>query len=129
MVRLSALAAVAALGVATMGLSLAYAQTGQGDAAVLGGPEAAAAAAPAAGDIAKGKEAFGTWGCSACHVLADAGATGPVGPSLDGDPNLTAELITSRIRDGQGPMPAFGGQMTDQEIADVTAYILHAAAK
>ena len=38
----------------------------------------------AAGDPVAGKEVFlGTAGCASCHTLADAGATGTVGPNLD----------------------------------------------
>ena len=38
----------------------------------------------AAGDPAAGKEVFlGTAGCSGCHTLSDAAATGTIGPNLD----------------------------------------------
>ncbi len=79
--------------------------------------------------ITTGRELFNNWSCSACHALSDAKASGAVGPSLDGDTNLTEEFIRSRVTDGQGAMPAFGGQMTEEEIADVAYYISHVAKK
>jgi cytochrome c oxidase subunit 2 len=51
---------------------------------------AGAAGAPAAGgapaggaSVAAGKQVFAANGCAACHTLADAGASGTVGPDLD----------------------------------------------
>ncbi len=102
--------------------------------AQLGGPEGEAqaqAAAPAAGGdaakFAKGKELFNTWACSTCHSLKDADASGHVGPAFDGNPSLTEAFIVDRVTNGQGPMPAFGGQMNEEEIAAVAAYIKHVA--
>jgi len=41
-------------------------------------------AAPAGGgNVAAGKQVFAANGCAACHTLADAGATGTIGPDLD----------------------------------------------
>jgi mono/diheme cytochrome c family protein len=77
----------------------------------------------------KGKELFVTWGCGNCHVLADAGAAGQVGPSLDGNPYLPAALVVNRITDGQGGMLAYGGQLSEEDIADIAAYVIRVAAK
>ncbi len=90
-------------------------------------PTPAASPAPAADQarIAAGRDLFSTWGCTACHTLSDAKASGAVGPSLDGDTSLTEAFIVSRVTNGQGAMPAFGGQLTDKEIADVAYYIAH----
>jgi len=77
----------------------------------------------------KGKQLFVNWACGACHALADAGATGQVGPPLDGNPNLTDAAVVNRITYGQNAMPAYGGQMSDEDIADIAAYILQFAAK
>jgi cytochrome c oxidase subunit 2 len=50
---------------------------------------AAAGAAPGGGapaggaNVAAGKQVFAANGCSSCHTLADAGASGTVGPNLD----------------------------------------------
>lgn len=78
--------------------------------------------------IAKGRELFTNWGCTGCHALVDADSHGDVGPHLDGG-NRTEEFIVSRVTNGQGAMPAFGGQLTDQEIADLGYYIAHVAKK
>jgi cytochrome c6 len=92
-----------------------------------GAPKAAATAGP--GDIDNGKKVFASAGCGSCHTLADAGAAGGVGPSLDGDASLSRALVVDRVTNGQGAMPSFGGQLSDKEIADVAAYVTHAAAK
>ncbi|HEY1125120.1 MAG TPA: cytochrome c [Sphingobium sp.] len=78
--------------------------------------------------IAKGRELFTNWGCTGCHALVDADSHGDVGPHLDGG-NRTEEFIVSRVTNGQGAMPAFGGQLTDKEIADLGYYIAHVAKK
>lgn len=85
-------------------------------------------AAPA-GDPAKGKQVFENATCGACHALAAADATGPIGPSLDNNPNINAAFVKQRVADGAGAMPPFSGQLSDQEIEDVTAYVVSAAAK
>jgi len=121
----------ARLGLATLGIGAALAAASQPSVAQ-DGPAAGAAPAAAGGDaakIAKGKDLFNNYGCGGCHSLADAGATGHVGPSLDGDSNLSVDFITSRVTSGQGAMPAFGGQMSNDDIAAVAAYVMHAATK
>lgn len=99
--------------------------------AMPGGPESAATAS-AAGDPAKvaaGKELFVNFSCGSCHSLADAGADGHVGPALDGDKGLNHALVVDRVTNGQGPMPAFAGQMTEDEIQNVATYVVTAAQK
>ncbi len=99
--------------------------------AAMGGPEAQAPApaGDAAAKLAKGKDLFNTWSCGTCHSLKDAEASGHVGPAFDGNANLTEAFIIDRVTNGQGPMPAFGGQLSEEEIADVAAYIKQVAAK
>jgi cytochrome c oxidase subunit 1 len=80
------------------------------------------------GDAAAGAEVFASAGCGGCHVLADAGATGTVGPALDGNAALTQELVVDRVANGQGAMPAFGDQLSPEEIEDVAAYVMSAKA-
>jgi cytochrome c oxidase subunit 2 len=51
-----------------------------------GGAAAPGGTAPAGGsnpNAAAGKQVFAANGCAACHTLADAGATGSIGPDLD----------------------------------------------
>jgi mono/diheme cytochrome c family protein len=77
------------------------------------------------GDPAAGKAVFTSAGCVGCHTLKDAGATGTVGPNLD-DAKPDAELVVTRVTKGMGAMPPFAGQLTDQQIADVAAYVTQA---
>ena len=85
---------------------------------------AAPAATPA--DVAHGKQLFLSAGCAGCHTLADAGATGTVGPNLDAA-HPSDSLVTERVRDGKGVMPSFAGELDDAEIAAVAAYVSQAA--
>src|SRR6478752_6325995 len=49
-----------------------------------GGAAGGGSSAPAGGgNVAAGKQVFAANGCAACHTLADAGATGTIGPDLD----------------------------------------------
>jgi mono/diheme cytochrome c family protein len=78
---------------------------------------------PAEGDPVAGKAVFvGASGCTGCHTLADAGSTGTVGPNLD-DSQPSRELAYDRVTNGQGGMPSFGTSLTDQQRADVAAYV------
>lgn len=74
------------------------------------------------GDPAAGEEVFATAGCGGCHTLADAGATGNIGPNLD-ETKPAADLVITRVTNGQGSMPPFVGQLTEQQIKDVAAYV------
>jgi mono/diheme cytochrome c family protein len=79
--------------------------------------------APApSGDAAAGKQVFESAGCVACHTLADAGATGTVGPNLD-EAKPPATLVVTRVTHGAGAMPPFEGQLSEQQIQDVAAYV------
>jgi mono/diheme cytochrome c family protein len=78
---------------------------------------------PTEGDPVAGKEIFlGASGCTGCHTLADAGSTGTVGPNLD-DAKPSFDLAYDRVTNGQGGMPSFGTSLTDQQRADVAAYV------
>jgi mono/diheme cytochrome c family protein len=81
-------------------------------------------AAPA-GDPAAGKEVFASAGCVSCHTLADAGATGAVGPNLD-EAKPPYERVVDRVTNGKGVMPPFAGQLSEEQIADVAAYVTQA---
>ncbi len=126
-------AGAARLGIATLGITLALAAMSQPSIAQDSAKPVMAPAPAAAGDAAakaaKGKELFANYGCGGCHALADANATGHVGPAFDGDSNLTEAFIVNRVTNGQGAMPAFGGQLTEDEIAQVAAYVNHAASR
>jgi len=96
---------------------------GAGDTGQTTGAEAGADANENPGDPAAGKEVFlGVGGCGSCHTFADAGTSGSIGPNLD-DAAPSLDLALDRITNGQGAMPSFSGQLTDQQIADVAAYV------
>lgn len=79
------------------------------------------------GEAIAGKEVFlGSAGCAGCHTLADAGSTGTIGPNLD-DAMPSEELVVERVTNGLGAMPSFKGELTEQQIADVAAYVSQAA--
>lgn len=75
------------------------------------------------GDAAAGEAVFASAGCGGCHTLEAAGSSGNVGPNLD-ESQPDAELVEQRVRNGSGPMPAFEGQLDDEEIANVIAYVV-----
>jgi cytochrome c oxidase subunit 2 len=93
------------------------------------------------GDL--GRRLFSQYGCNACHTLADAGAAGVVGPSLDGIgavagsfvPGLDARAyLEQSILDPEafvvegfpsGVMPPnFGDRLTGEELQALVDYLL-----
>jgi len=75
------------------------------------------------GNPAAGASLFSSKGCTGCHTLAAAHATGTVGPNLDQlKPNYRA--VTAQVTNGGGQMPAFKSSMSAQQIADVSAYVV-----
>ncbi len=78
------------------------------------------------GDAAAGKDLYAAKGCGACHKLAAAGSSGAVGPNLD-DTKPAFDLVVDRVTNGRGTMPPFKGQLSEQEIADVAAYVAESA--
>ena len=84
--------------------------------------------APPGGDAAAGEQVFADAGCGACHVLADAGASGAVGPNLD-EAKSPAELVVERVTNGKGAMPSFSDDLSEQQIADVAAYVVAATSR
>jgi cytochrome c553 len=75
------------------------------------------------GDAAAGKEVYASAGCGSCHTFADAGTTGTVGPDLD-QSSADFAAAQEQIANGGGGMPAFSGQLSDEEIANVAAYVV-----
>ena len=70
---------------------------------------------------ADGREIF-VANCGTCHALSDAGTNGAIGPGLDGI-GLDVSAVEMQVRSGGGGMPAFEGQLTDDEIEAVSAYV------
>ncbi|PWU24714.1 MAG: hypothetical protein C5B48_04970 [Candidatus Rokuibacteriota bacterium] len=104
-------------------------------------PTTSTTTTPAAkGNPAAGKAVFASSGCAGCHTFTAANAHGTVGPNLD-------HLATDAQKANQGPlsdytatsitdpgaytvpgfpsgvMPAFKGQLTDKQIADLVAFL------
>jgi mono/diheme cytochrome c family protein len=79
---------------------------------------------PSEGDPVAGKTVF-VANCGTCHVLADAGTSGTIGPNLD-DSQPDSALVVDRVTNGQGLMPPFGDSLSETEIADVAAYVVDA---
>ena len=76
----------------------------------------------APGDPVAGKAVFTSAGCVSCHTLADAGASGTVGPNLDALKPPYDKVVT-QVTNGGGVMPPFKDTLTEQQIRDVAAYV------
>jgi len=74
------------------------------------------------GDPAAGKAVFTSAGCSGCHTLKAAGATGTVGPNLDQLKPPYARIVT-QVEHGGAIMPPFQGKLTSKQIHDVAAFV------
>jgi mono/diheme cytochrome c family protein len=79
----------------------------------------------AEGDAAAGKAVFASAGCGSCHTLSDAGSSGTVGPNLD-DSSIDFAGAVEQITNGGGGMQAFSGTLSEEEIANVAAYVVTA---
>ena len=89
----------------------------QGDDGGGGGGGAGAAAAPRAGE-----EIF-VANCGSCHTLEEAGTSGNIGPNLD-DSSFDQGAVEVQVTNGGGGMPAFGGQLSEEEIQNVAAFVV-----
>ena len=75
-----------------------------------------------------GSQVFMASGCAGCHVLSAARRTGTVGPNLD-QAKPTKELVVARVTNGKGAMPAFGQQLTPDQIEAVAEFVSTSAGK
>jgi mono/diheme cytochrome c family protein len=74
------------------------------------------------GDPEAGKDVFASAQCGGCHTLAAADTSGTVGPNLD-DAKSEYDTIVEQVTNGGGGMPAFGDQLSEEEIRDVAAFV------
>jgi mono/diheme cytochrome c family protein len=74
------------------------------------------------GDAANGEEVFASAGCGGCHTFEAAGSTGATGPNLD-ELAPSFDEVVEQVTNGGGAMPAFGGELSEQEIRDVATYV------
>ena len=75
------------------------------------------------GDAANGEEVFASAGCGGCHTFEAAGSTGSVGPNLDELAPSKFDEVVEQVTNGGGAMPAFAGELSEQEIRDVATYV------
>lgn len=88
----------------------------------------ATAAEPDAAQLQEGKMLFqkgAVPACAVCHALADAGATGAIGPDLD-ELQPTQQQLLSMMRDGGGAMPSFEESLSESQREAIAAYVVHA---
>jgi len=78
--------------------------------------------------VAQGKQVFQSAGCTSCHTLKDAGATGTVGPNLD-EKKPPKSLVVDRVTNGKGAMPSFKSQLSAAQIDAVATYVSSVAGK
>lgn len=78
------------------------------------------------GDVDAGEGVFASAGCGGCHTLAAAGSSGTVGPNLD-DAKPSLDLAVTTITNGRGGMPSFEGQLSEQDIRNVAAFVAESA--
>jgi mono/diheme cytochrome c family protein len=85
----------------------------------------------AAGDAAAGEALFtGTLGCYGCHGRAGGGGMGPSLADANWIYGGDVASITETLVNGRpGGMPAYGSQASEEEIADVVAYVISLSAK
>ena len=74
------------------------------------------------GNAEAGAKVFASAGCGGCHTLAAANASGTKAPNLD-ELQPSEDEVAEQVRNGGGGMPAFGDKLSDQEIADVAAFV------
>jgi len=64
--------------------------------------------------------------CGVCHTLADAGAQGSVGPSLD-ELQPDAGQVERALRTGVGVMPSYAQTLSDAQRQALAAYVAAAS--
>jgi mono/diheme cytochrome c family protein len=75
-----------------------------------------------------GSAVFASAGCSGCHTLKAAGASGAVGPNLD-QLRPSAADVSQIVRSGGGVMPSFSGKLSEAQIAAVASYVSSVAGR
>ena len=74
-----------------------------------------------------GKNVFLNKGaCSTCHILADAGSDGQIGPNLN-EVRPGIDRILNAVKNGIGVMPMYEGELTPEEIEAVVHYVFTSA--
>ena len=76
------------------------------------------------GNAERGATVFAA-NCSGCHGGNGTGGNG--GPDLSSVTSMSA--VIAQVTNGGGGMPAFGDQLTKQQISDVAAYVTQKVGK
>ncbi|MCL4770620.1 MAG: c-type cytochrome [Burkholderiaceae bacterium] len=78
--------------------------------------------------LARGKALFSTVqpACALCHTLKAAASSGQVGPNLD-ELQPDADRVLRAVREGLGVMPSFEGQLTEQDMRALAAFVAHSS--
>lgn len=109
------------------GEGTAVQHAGQSEETEEGGEGTAEDTDPEGGSADEGQQVF-TDNCGTCHGLNGGGGNG--GPDLTALPDAKdVEAVVKQVTNGGGGMPAFGGQLSDKQIADVAAYVAEKIAK
>lgn len=69
-----------------------------------------------------GKQIFTDAGCASCHAFAAAGSNGGSGPELT-RLRIPADTVAEKVKNGGGGMPAFAGDLTEQQIDAVAEFV------
>ncbi len=100
------------------GIAVAHAGEANAPKPASKGTKQQAAVSPAAG-----QQVFAA-NCSVCHGATGKGGNG--GPDLTSIPSAKQlAIVTKQVENGGGGMPAFRGTLTQAQIADVSAYVVH----
>ena len=62
----------------------------------------------------------------AAHAKAPTALKTEAAALIDGNAKLDYAFVTDRVTNGQGAMPSFGGQMSDEEIDIIAKYVVMA---
>jgi mono/diheme cytochrome c family protein len=74
------------------------------------------------GGTSAGARVFSEAGCGGCHTFSPAGSNGTTAPNLD-EADVTFEQAVEQVTNGGGGMPAFEGDLSEQEIEDVARFV------
>jgi mono/diheme cytochrome c family protein len=77
--------------------------------------------------VADGKALF-TSLCAGCHALADAAASGTIGPNLD-EERPSCDKVVERVSQGEERMPSFAGTLTRAQIRRIARYVAAAVGR
>jgi mono/diheme cytochrome c family protein len=89
---------------------------------LIGAKKSSTTGATSGSGAPSGSAVFASAGCSGCHTLKAAGASGTVGPNLD-QLRPSAATVSGIVRSGGGAMPSFSRKLRDAQIAAVATYV------